>query len=158
GVKAYGMECFEWLLEKIYRLEEEGLENRVRSSTKTENPHKNPRQRFTIFGSDRPTQILINEYLGPMGISHHHDTPHAFGDSIVTLSLGQPIWMTLQLPRGGEHHPNPKHRDIVAETRILLEPGSLLVMRDEARYKWTHGIGRSRYVAMPDGSWRYRDE
>lgn len=33
-----------------------------------------------------------------------------------------------------------KHLQTVAAVPVLLEPGSLLVMRGEARYQWKHGI------------------
>jgi alkylated DNA repair dioxygenase AlkB len=37
-----------------------------------------------------------------------------------------------------------KHKTTRAERKLLLEPGSLLVMKDEARYQWTHGIAKRK--------------
>lgn len=72
-------------------------------------------------------QMLVNEYLLGQGIAPHRD--HApFGRTVVSLSLLSSCVMDFRHPETGrtEH--------------LLLEPRSLLVLGDEARYEWEHGI------------------
>jgi alkylated DNA repair dioxygenase AlkB len=72
-------------------------------------------------------QMLVNEYLPGQGISPHRDYA-PFGRTVVSLSLLSSCIMDL-------HHPPTGRRE-----RLLLEPRSLLVLADEARYDWEHGI------------------
>lgn len=130
------MEPFRWLIDKLYSYE---LENNL-----------------TIFGPSKdssPTQILMNEYVGNMGISNHFDDPDAFGEVIVTISLMNPLWMNLTLP---EQHTN-QCQELLTSTKILLERRSLFVMRDDARYEWRHGISKSKWMFLPSGESVYRD-
>jgi len=72
--------------------------------------------------SELPDQVIVNEYLPGQGISPHIDCVPCFTDTIISLSLGSPCVMELNtIP-------------------ILLEPKSLVVLKDDARYKWTHSI------------------
>jgi alkylated DNA repair dioxygenase AlkB len=72
-------------------------------------------------------QMLINEYLPGQGIALHHD--HApFERTVVSLSLLSPTVMDFRRPADGNR------------ASLLLEPRSLLVLSDEARYQWQHGI------------------
>lgn len=81
--------------------------------------------------SDVPDQAIINEYEPGQGIADHVDCTPCFGDVVISLSLGSPAVMDLK--RGGTSIP------------VLLEPRSVLVLRDEARFEWTHGIGRRKH-------------
>ena len=82
--------------------------------------------------SDRPfDQMLINEYLPGQGIALHQDH-QPFDRTVVSLSLLAPCVMDLQ-------HANRQRRE-----RLLLERRSLLVLSDEARYQWQHGIARRK--------------
>eukprot|EP01083_Nonionella_stella_P165157 548810_1 len=97
--------------------------------------------------SNYPDQVLVNEYIGNMGISTHFDDFDAFGDVITSLSLINPVYMTLQYPNELNNHctdlkPNGR-------VRVLLEPRSLLVMKDDLRYKWRHGITKHKLVFLP---------
>ena len=100
-------------------------------------------------------QILVNEYLPGQGISPHRDYA-PFGRTVVSLSLLSPCVMDFRHPPTGRRE------------RLLLEPRSLLVLADEARYEWEHGIaprkrdawhglpvGRSRRLSV---TFRFRDE
>lgn len=80
---------------------------------------------------ETPDQAIINEYLPGQGIADHVDCTPCFGDAIASLSLGSPVVMDLK--RDGRVAP------------VVLEPGSLLVLRGEARYRWTHGIARRKH-------------
>ena len=75
-----------------------------------------------------PDQVIINEYAPGQGIALHVDCEPCFGDTIISLSLGSSCVMDFQ-------HVNS---DECLEQ--LLEPRSLLVMQDKARYNWKHGI------------------
>ena len=76
-------------------------------------------------------QLLVNEYLPGQGIAVHRDhTP--YGHTVVSLSLLSPCVMDFRHPPTGRRE------------RLLLLPRSLLVMSDEARYDWQHGIAPRR--------------
>ena len=71
-------------------------------------------------------QVIINEYLSGQGIAPHIDLPSVFGECIASLSLG--CACTMEFTKEAETIP------------ILLPPKSLLVLTNEARYNWKHGI------------------
>jgi alkylated DNA repair dioxygenase AlkB len=71
--------------------------------------------------------MLVNEYEPGQGISLHQDY-QPFDRTVVSLSLLSPCVMDFRNPTTGE------------KTQLLLEPRSLLVLSDEARYDWQHGI------------------
>lgn len=104
-----------------------------------------------------PTQILINEYKNNMGIASHFEDFDAFGPVILTISLVSPVYMTLKKPTieptiSGKSKVDDNinacdtYDDVV---KVLLEPGSLLIMKDDARYKYRHGIGKYKWVNLP---------
>jgi alkylated DNA repair dioxygenase AlkB len=71
--------------------------------------------------TDRPfDQMLVNEYAPGQGISPHRDYA-PFGRTVVSLSLLSPCVMDFRHVATGRK-------------------GSLLVLSDEARYDWEHGI------------------
>jgi alkylated DNA repair dioxygenase AlkB len=73
-------------------------------------------------------QLIVNEYLPGQGIAPHVDCVPCFADIVLSLSLGSTCVMTMS------------RRDGSDPVELLLEPGSLLVMRGEARYERRHGI------------------
>ncbi len=77
----------------------------------------------------RPDQAIINRYLPGEGITAHVDYTTYFGPVIASLSLGSTAVM--EFTRVG----NLQDKHV-----LWLEPGSLLVMSGEARYRWKHGI------------------
>lgn len=76
----------------------------------------------------KPDQVIINEYLPGQGIAAHVDCEPCFGDTIASLSLGSPCEMNFV---------NVNSKEAISR---CLEPRSLLVLQDEARFGWTHGI------------------
>lgn len=76
-----------------------------------------------------PDQAIINEYQSGQGIAPHIDCEPCFGDTVVSLSLGSNCIMNF------ERKPNSK-----SKTEIFVEPRTLLVMKEESRYNWYHGI------------------
>ena len=77
------------------------------------------------FKLDDLTQILVNEYLPGQGIASHIDSTE-FDDTIMSLSLISDTVMLLAKDK--------------TKVNIFLPTRSLLVLQDDARYKWTHGI------------------
>jgi alkylated DNA repair dioxygenase AlkB len=75
-----------------------------------------------------PDQLIVNEYQPGQGIVRHIDCIPCFGNTIVTLSLGSPCVMDFT------------HSQTKEEAKLLLQPGSLLVFHEAARYVWQHGI------------------
>jgi alkylated DNA repair dioxygenase AlkB len=71
--------------------------------------------------------MLVNEYLPGQGIAPHRDYA-PFGRTVASLSLLSACVMEFRQPPTGRRE------------RLLLLPRSLLVMSDEARYEWEHGI------------------
>lgn len=74
-----------------------------------------------------PDQVIINEYEPGQGITNHTDCVPCFGNTIISLSLGSPCVMDFT------HNSS-------AKLPILLLPGSIIVMKNAARYDWQHGI------------------
>ena len=107
-----------------------------------------------VFVPGELNQVAVNRYTGTTGIAAHVEDPHSFGPNLATLSLLQPVQMTLsvaseaknskELPGDGIDHGN--------WVKVLLEPRSLLVLQGESRYAYRHGIRRSRLVRLRDGT------
>ncbi len=74
-----------------------------------------------------PDQVIINEYLPGQGIAPHIDRTR-FARTVASLSLGSPCVMDFT------------HSETAEKTSRLLEPRSLLLISDDARYLWKHGI------------------
>lgn len=75
--------------------------------------------------TEKPDQVIINEYLPGQGISTHIDCEPCFTDEIVSISLGSRCIMDIT-----------KGKTI----KYLLDVGSLILLKGEARYEWSHGI------------------
>lgn len=72
-----------------------------------------------------PSQVLVNEYRNNQGIASHFEDFEAFGDIILTISLINPLYMTLKKPVERTNACS-EYLDV---QKVLLEPGSLLVMQ-----------------------------
>jgi len=82
--------------------------------------------------SERPfDQMLVNEYEPGQGIALHHDHK-PFDRIVVSLSLLSPVVMDFRNPATGER------------SSMALERRSLLILGDDARYVWQHGIARRK--------------
>lgn len=75
-----------------------------------------------------PDQLIVNEYEPGQGINAHVDCVPCFGPSVCSVTLGSQCVMELIAVEGGEVE------------ALLLQRGSLLVLAEDARYKWRHGI------------------
>lgn len=78
--------------------------------------------------TEKPDQAIVNEYHPGQGISPHIDCVPCFTETIASLSLGSACVMDFARPNTG------------AKTSMLLEPRSLIVLTDDARYHWMHAI------------------
>lgn len=76
-----------------------------------------------------PDQVIVNEYQVGQGISPHIDCEPCFEDTIISLSLGSACVMDFV-------HKDDKNQKL----HKLLEPCSLVILQDEVRYNWLHGI------------------
>ena len=107
-----------------------------------------------VFRTGELNQVAANKYTGTTGIAAHVEDPISFGPNLATLSLLQPVQMTLSLasevknskesPGDGVDHGN--------WLKVLLEPRSLLILQGQSRYAYRHGIRRSRLVRLRDGT------
>ena len=76
--------------------------------------------------TQKPDQVIINEYMQGQGIADHIDSSGCFTDIVCSLSMVSGCIMNL------------KNGNI--KKNIYLEPRSLLILQGDARYKWKHGI------------------
>ncbi|XP_047664878.1 alkylated DNA repair protein alkB homolog 8 isoform X2 [Tachysurus fulvidraco] len=74
-----------------------------------------------------PDQLTVNQYKSGQGIPPHVDTHSVFDDTVLSLSLGAQTVMDFRHPDG-------------RSVAVVLPAKSLLVMKGESRYLWTHGI------------------
>jgi len=79
------------------------------------------------IGDQKFDQMLVNEYLPGQGIAFHRDY-EPFDRTVLSLSLLSPCVMEFR-QEGNDN-----------QESILLQPRSLLILSDEARYDWQHGI------------------
>jgi len=73
-------------------------------------------------------QLTVNEYRPGQGIGSHVDTPSAFGDGLISLSLNSGTVMEFRR-QGSEE-----------KKLVYLAPRSLCLMSGPARYEWEHMI------------------
>ncbi len=76
-------------------------------------------------------QIIINEYNPGQGIASHTDNITLFGDTVVSLSLNSNIVMEFS------------YDNLII--KLPLKRKSLIILQDDARYKWRHGITAKKY-------------
>ena len=80
-----------------------------------------------------PEQVIVNEYEPGQGIAMHTDHS-GFGSAVATVSLGDDWVMDFSRPG------DPPQ----AKSHVLLERGSVLILTEDARKKWRHGIAKRK--------------
>ena len=80
-----------------------------------------------------PDQVIVNEYQPGQGISSHIDAPSSFADGIAMISLLDSWEMAFHAPGGKRKGP-----------KVVLEKGSVAVVKGDARYKWKHEIAKRK--------------
>ncbi|XP_053208768.1 alkylated DNA repair protein alkB homolog 8-like [Panonychus citri] len=104
------------------------------------------RKLFTKWFDDQvinyiPDQLTVNLYEKGQGIPMHIDTHSCCENEIVSLSLGSPIVMDFERIKSVESSFN--------SCSVLLNRRSLLILKDEARYCWNHGIACRKFDVSP---------
>ena len=84
-----------------------------------------------------PEQVIVNEYEPGQGIATHTDHP-GFGPTVCTISLLDDWEM--------DFSENWKDK-----SPALLRRGSCVLMTDEARHVWQHGIAPRKSELTPNG-------
>ena len=79
-------------------------------------------------------QVIVNEYEPGQGISSHIDCEPCFQDTIVSLSLRSGCVMNFT-----------NKSDKTKKIPVWLAPRSLVVLSEEARYDWLHGIAARKW-------------
>ena len=79
-------------------------------------------------------QLTVNHYLPGEGIGSHVDTPSAFDDGLISLSLNSGIVMEFRRVGAAAEQENESKK------LVYLPPRSLLLMSKDARYEWEHMI------------------
>ncbi|KAL7570464.1 hypothetical protein ACA910_004249 [Epithemia clementina (nom. ined.)] len=77
-------------------------------------------------------QLTVNHYNPGEGIGSHVDTPSAFGDGLLSLSLHDGIVM--------EFRKTSNTTPTMSRKLLYLPPRSLLILSGPARYDWEHMI------------------
>jgi len=75
-----------------------------------------------------PDQVIVNEYQPGQGISAHIDCQPCFGEAIASLSLLSACVMRFASQTYSQ------------QMDLHLQSASLLVLKDDARHLWAHGI------------------
>ena len=91
-------------------------------------------------------QAILNLYWPGDGITPHVDLLDRYGDGIIGVSFGSGCVMRFAkvLKGRGDEPASQRAEELASMTSercgVYLPPGSMLVMTEEARYAWTHGI------------------
>ena len=141
------------------------LMKRMTSIPEGENEESDHYENFP-FGPRTPEQMIVNEYTTGQGIHPHLDR-RCFGECIASLSLGGGVMFELDRS-GGESGTTTilndfskcptfaQRTELQKNTSaygkaIFMPPRCLIMMKDEARYRWTHGIPPSTFDDLPTG-------
>jgi len=79
-----------------------------------------------------PDQLIINEYEPRQGITNHVDCEPCFGGTIISINSGSSCVMAFINVRTKR------------KIEVMLESGSLVVLRGQARHNCTHGIAQRK--------------
>ncbi|XP_062562256.1 alpha-ketoglutarate-dependent dioxygenase alkB homolog 6 [Armigeres subalbatus] len=86
----------------------------------------------------KANHVLVNEYLAGQGIMPHSDGP-MFHPTITTISCGSHAVLEFHEPQENETGPMPTIQRIPV-TKLLIEPRSLLILKDDMYRKYLHSI------------------
>ena len=126
-----------WSTELIRRTQHYGYQygysdGKLQPTTPIAGPLLMLQQRFTALGYTGMTQCIINEYFRAQGIAPHIDRG-IFGPVIMGISLGADAVMNFErvTDNGVEYYD------------CFLPRRSLLMLSDEARQQWKHGLRKT---------------
>ncbi|XP_023229066.1 alpha-ketoglutarate-dependent dioxygenase alkB homolog 6-like isoform X1 [Centruroides sculpturatus] len=95
-----------------------------------------------VFEDKVPNHVLVNEYLPGQGIMPHEDGP-LFYPTITTVNLGSHTILNYYHKINEEDSSNNEKEETNSNrllASVLLEPRSLLVVKDDMYHKYLHGI------------------
>jgi hypothetical protein len=91
-------------------------------------------------GDNRSRQVILNQYQPGDGISPHVDLLKRYDDGIIGISLGSGCAMDFARVSTDEDTNDSGSKEDIS---LWLPENSVIILVNEARYNWTHGI---RYV------------
>lgn len=98
---------------------------------------------YGVFDGKVANHVLVNEYNPGEGIMPHEDGPLYF-PTVTTISLGSHTLLNFYHPVRKEEHDEEASIPQTEENRyflsLLVEPRSLLILRDEMYITYLHGI------------------
>lgn len=92
-----------------------------------------------------PDQLIVNEYLPGQGIAPHVDCVPCFQDTIVSLSLRSDCTMDFTETKSKKNVP------------VFLKQRSIVVLKGESRYLWTHAITKRKKDILINRDVHYRE-
>ncbi|KAG8448859.1 hypothetical protein GDO86_015800 [Hymenochirus boettgeri] len=93
-----------------------------------------------VFGGHCANHVLVNEYKAGQGIMPHEDGP-LYYPTVTTINLGSHAILDFYLPISQENQNQvPSTEDERHILSLLLEPRSLLVIREALYTSYLHGI------------------
>ncbi|KAH8328089.1 hypothetical protein KR067_003901 [Drosophila pandora] len=107
-----------------------------------------------IFESQKANHVLVNEYLPGQGILPHTDGP-LFYPIISTISCGSHTVLEFAKREGAGDDPESKDSDTPSPARevifkLLLEPRSLLILKDSLYSEYLHSIAETNEDVLCD--------
>uniref|UniRef100_A0AC34PVE8 Fe2OG dioxygenase domain-containing protein n=1 Tax=Panagrolaimus sp. JU765 TaxID=591449 RepID=A0AC34PVE8_9BILA len=100
----------------------------------------------TFPEGNRPNHVLVNEYLPGQGIMPHTDGP-AFFPMVSTISLGSHTFLDFYQPIDEENMKPLEERYVGS---MLIQPRSLILIKDEAYHCKLHGIEERKTDVITD--------
>ncbi|XP_044162300.1 alpha-ketoglutarate-dependent dioxygenase alkB homolog 6 [Bufo gargarizans] len=96
-----------------------------------------------VFGGSGANHVLVNEYNPGEGIMPHEDGP-LYYPTVTTISLGSHTLLDFYLPINRQSSEEEEQVPLTEEQRhvlsLLLEPRSLLILREHLYKNYLHGI------------------
>lgn len=89
-----------------------------------------------------PQQVVVDECTPGQGISAYTEPDDGYGDIVCMVGLLSPIVVNFR-------ERLQRHRRFA----LRLDPGSVLILRDEARYNWTRAIPPRTWDRLDGQSW-----
>lgn len=86
----------------------------------------------------KPDQLTVNIYEAGHGIGPHIDNVNGFEDYIISLSLESSVIMEF------------RQKETKKFKKIYLNPNSLIVMKGDSRYIWSHSIPERKHDLVKD--------
>ncbi|GAB1601435.1 alpha-ketoglutarate-dependent dioxygenase alkB homolog 6-like [Argonauta hians] len=107
-------------------------------------PSINQLEKLNVFGGKKANHVLVNEYQIGQGIMPHEDGP-LYYPTVATISLGSPILLDFyhqvdSSTDAGSNEESTTSQEDRHLLSILLEPRSLILVKDSIYLNYLHGI------------------